>query len=289
MNLNCRERGYGELREAVIGVMLDAGENGVDSFDRLLNKTALELSRRDEATPAPPGSRRPAPGLHPNDSELALEIVWDLIRQGIVTFGLNAPNSGQPWLRCSRLGQRELGQGAHAFHDNSGFLRAVRWEAADVSPGSIVYLREAVSAFYMDCLLSACVMLGIAAENEFLRLLAAAKDSKAHGRYFSRIGDRLGVATKISQFKDAIRPIQGLLPGCATDEFDHNLSAMQSLIRTARSESGPQSGVLPPTRDQAHLYLQLFIPFARQAARLRQEFNDAAYPRLVRTRAVSTL
>jgi len=290
MNLNQRERGYGELREAVIDVMLDAGENGVDSFDRLLKKTALEMNRRDGETPARPrGSRAPEPGLHPNDSELALEIVWDLVRQGIVTFGLNEPNSGRPWLRRSRFGEHALRQGSHAFHNNTGFLKALRWEATDVSPDSIVYLREAVSAFYMDCLLSACVMLGVAAETEFLRLLGAARDSKAYGRYFSRIGDGLSIAAKISQFKDAIKPIQGLLPSCATDELDHNLSTIESIIRTARNESGLPSAVLPPSRDQVYLYLQLFIPFAKQAARLRQEFGEAAYPRLVRAPAASTL
>ena len=282
MHANLREHGYGDLREAVIDVMLEAGEAGLESLDRLLEKTAHELGKRDGPEAGRQRlSRGPAHKLHPNDAELALEIVWDLVRQGIVTFGFNASDPARPWLRRSRFGERALSQGPHPFHNNTGLLRALRWEAADVSPDSVIYLREAVTAFYMDCLLSSCVMLGVAAENEFLRLLSVARNSKAYGRYFARIGDGLSIAAKISQFREAIKPIEGLLPKSATDELDLNLKTIQSVIRAARSEPG-QSRVLPPSRDQMYLDLQLFIPFAKQAMRLRQELKAPAYPRLVR-------
>ena len=75
--------------------------------------------------------------------------------------------------------------------------------------------------------------------------------------------------------------MMSVLPNSATEELDHNLAVIQSMIRTARTESGQPSGSLPPSRDQVYLYLQLFIPFAKQAMQLRQELNEPAYPRLV--------
>src|SRR5208283_1064428 len=265
---------YGVLREIVIEVMLDAGEHGIHDFDKLLEKTALELRKRDALAFerqhfSQPGASR----LHPSDSEQVLEIVWDLVRQGILTFSLNASNPDWPRLRRSRFAESALRHGPQRFHNNTGYMKALRLEAADISPDSAVYLREAVTAFYMDCLLSTCVMLSVAAEGEFLRLLNVAKNSKTHGKYFSRIGDGQNIGAKISQFKEAIRPIQTLLTRAATDELEHNLDAIQSVIRTARNESGQPSGALPPSRDQVYLYLQFFIPFARQAMRLRQELN----------------
>jgi hypothetical protein len=134
----------------------------------------------------------------------------------------------------------------------------------------------------MDCLLTTCVMLGIAAEGEFLRLLSAAKNSMTYGQHFSRIGDGQDIGAKIAQFKDAIGPIRRQLPQAATDELDHNLDIVHSLIGAARGESGAPNGALPPSRDQVHLYLHLFVPFARQAKRLRQELREASYPRLAR-------
>jgi hypothetical protein len=59
-------------------------------------------------------------------------------------------------------------------------MKALRAEAIDVSPDAVVYLREAVAASYTDCLLSACVVLSVAAETEFLRLLEAAKNNKTY-------------------------------------------------------------------------------------------------------------
>ena len=283
MDSNRREHSYGELREAVIEVMLDAGHHGLNSFDGLLEKTALELDKRNELAAGPQHffSHGPASPLHPDDSQLVLEIVWDLVRQGILTFGVSASNLAWPWLRLSRFGEYALRHGSHRFHNNTGFMRALRSEAADISPEAVVYLREAVTAFYTDCLLSTCVMLSMAAESEFLRLLNVAKSSKTYGRHFSRIGDGLNVGTKISQFKEAIKPILTLLPKSATDELDHNLNTMQSVICIARNHAGQPTGARPPSRDQVYLYLQLFIPFAQQAMRLRQELNEPAYPRLV--------
>ena len=47
MNWNQTEHSYEELREVVISVMLDASNNGVDNFDKLLERTALELFKQD--------------------------------------------------------------------------------------------------------------------------------------------------------------------------------------------------------------------------------------------------
>jgi len=283
VDLNQREHRYGDLREVVIDVMLDASDNRMDNFETLLKTVALELDKRDGlATGRQRLSHGSASQLHPNDAELVLEIVWDLVRQGTLTFGLNQSNPCWPSLRLSRFGDYALRHGCYRFHNNTGFMKALRSEVADISPEAVVYLREAVSAFYTDCLLSACVMLSIAAESEFLRLLNIARNSKSYGRYFLSIGDEQNLGAKIAQFREAIKRITALLPRSATDELDQNLSMIQSVIRTTRNDLEQPSGALSPSRDQVYLYLQLFIPFAEQAMRLRRELNEPLYPRLVR-------
>ena len=47
MSPHQQEHGYEELREVVINVMLDANANGVDRFEKLLEKTALEFCKPD--------------------------------------------------------------------------------------------------------------------------------------------------------------------------------------------------------------------------------------------------
>jgi hypothetical protein len=157
----------------------------------------------------------------------------------------------------------------------------LRSEVTDVSPESIVYLEEAVAAFYSDCFLSTCVMLGSAAEIEFSRLLEVAKTSDTYGRYFSRIGDGLFIRSKISRFQEAIKPVLNFLPKSATNNLDLNLNTGQSLIGAARNDSGEPSGANPPSREQVYIYLQFFIPFAKQAMLLRRAFNEPVFPRPV--------
>ena len=284
MNSNQLEHSYEELREVVINVMLDSNNNGVDRFDKLLEMTALELYAEDEIEQT---QRDICCGrvdqLHPNDSELVLEIVWDLFRQGIVTLGSNVSNFGWPWLRLSRFGECALQHGPYRFHNKAEFMKALHSEATDLSCDALAYLREAVAAFYAGCLLSTCVMLSIAAESEFLRLLEVAKNSKTHGKYFSRIGDGLSIRAKILRFGEAIKPLLTLWPKSATDELAATLNTMHSFIRTARNESGRPSYANAPSRDEVYVYLQLFIPFAEQLMRLRRDLTEPDYPRLVPT------
>ncbi len=284
MHRNTIEHSYEELREVVISVMLETCTNGAEKFDKILEKTAIELFKHEARAQ---GKSSIALGsttqLSPGDADLALDIVWDLFRQGIITLGASAANPGWPWIRLSRFGDCALNQSPYRVHNKAGFVKALRSEVTDISPEAMVYYREAVGAFYMDCLLSACVTLSIAAESEFLRLLAVAKASESYGHAFSRIGDGMNIRTKIARFQDAIKPVLGLLPASATDELDNNFNLMQSLFRIARKESGQPSGAHPPPRDRVFVYLQLFIPFAEQLMQLRHQMSEPARPRLVRT------
>lgn len=278
---NQYDHSYEELRELIISILLNAPENGVNRFEKLLERTSLELFKQDAHEDEQNRfSYGAAIQLRPKDAELVLEIVWDLFRQGIVTIGLNPANPGWPWLRLSRFGECALQQGLYQFHNKAAFMKTLRSETLDISPDVALYLREAVAAFYTDCLLSTCVMLSVAAESEFLRLLAAAKNNRTYGKHFSQIGDGLSIRAKIMRFGEAIKPILTALPVSATCELGDALNMMQTIIRTARNNSSDPSGAHPPSRDQVYVYLQLFIPFAEQLMRLRRELAEADFPRL---------
>ena len=161
-------------------------------------------------------------------------------------------------------------------------MKALRSGAVDVCPEAVLYLREAVAAFYMDCLLSTCVLLGLAAEIEFLRLLHVAKNSQTYGNYFSRIGDGLHIRAKISRFQEAIKPILGLLPRAATEELENNLHIMQSLLASRKTIPGNRRAETAVARPGLCLSSTIYS-FCRAADAVRQELNEpvatAACPR----------
>lgn len=271
---NLHQHDYEEIREVVVDVLSKASTNGVNQFAGVLEHTARTLARRHNAPPLPTGMAYAGADsqLHPNDSNIVLEVVWDLFRQGVVTLGLNSSNPGWPWLRLSRFGQQALQhQSPFRFHDSSGFLKVLHAEVPDISAAAVVYLEEAVAAFYADCLLASLVMLGVAAEIEFLRLVEVAANSPTHGSRFLPVTKLPFIRAKITKFHELLNPIIKTLSQSATEDLEVNLTAIQSAIRIARNESGHPTGAKPPTREQVYMWLVIFVPFARQLMRLRKE------------------
>jgi len=207
---NLPQHSYEEIRETVIEIMLASSSNGVNQFQSLLEHVGRTFGAKHSAPSLPTGFAYPGAGsqLHPHDADLVLEVVWDLFRQGVITLGLNTANPWWPWLRLSRFGQHTLqGQKPYRFHDTSSFIALVRQEVPDISPEAVAYLDEAVASFYAGCLLAACVMLGVAAEAEFLRLVDVAVNSQTHGVVFKAVSKETFVRPKITKFQAALKPL----------------------------------------------------------------------------------
>jgi hypothetical protein len=142
----------------------------------------------------------------------------------------------------------------------------------DISPEAVVYLEEAVAAFSAGCLLACCVMLGVAAEAEFLRLLDVASKNATHGQKFGQAVKQNFIRHKITKFHDSLKPLLPALPQSASEDFDTNFAMIQSVLRIARNDAGHPTSA-NPQREQVYIYMQLFVPFARQLMRLRIALN----------------
>jgi len=271
------EHAYEELREIVINLLLDSPDNGAGKFETLLDKVARELLH-DEALDVAPvlATANIKAVLHPNDAELVLEIVWDLFRQGIVTFRVNAAKPGWPWIRLSRFGECALQHGTYRLHNKAAFLKAL--ERIDLTSEAILYLKEAVAAFYAGRLLSSAVMLGLAAEREFLRLLDIARTSRTYGRHFARIGDASNIRAKVAGFRQAVRPLLVHFADTTAEEVEVALNTISSIVRPVRGEVGEPSAAVSPSRDEVYVHLQLFVALAETLAGLNQGFADADHP-----------
>jgi hypothetical protein len=193
-----------------------------------------------------------------------------LFRQGFITLGMNDSNPNWPWFRLSHFGQQTLqSQNPYRFHDTASFLAMVKKEVPDISTEAVTYLDEAVAAFYAGCLLASCVMIGGAAEAEFLRLIDVAASSATHGSIFVPVKKLAFIRPKITKFHGLLKPLITTLPRSATEDLETNLTMIQSVLRIARNEAGHPTAATPE-REQVYVFLQLFVPFARQLMRLRK-------------------
>jgi hypothetical protein len=140
----------------------------------------------------------------------------------------------------------------------------------DLLPATQMYLEEAVAAFYSGCFLAATVMLGVAAEAEFLRLVDVANKNAKIGTSFDKAAKERFIKSKIEVFRKGLEPHLKSLPDSAKEDLDINLNAVQSIIRIARNEAGHPSGASPPSREQVYVNLQIFAHYANQVGRLRK-------------------
>jgi hypothetical protein len=273
---NLPQHSYEEIREVVIDVLLRR-ENTAFAPEQWGNLTTgvAEVFARRSIPSGQTFDRHERPRVDPRDAELIRDVFWDLFRQGFITLGLNDSNPNWPFFRLSHFGERTLqAQNPYRFHDTSSFLALVKSEVPDISDAAIAYLDESVSAFYAGCLLASCVMLGVAAEAEaeFLRLVDVAAASGQHGSSFSSVPKQTFIRQKIAKFQGALRPLLPSLPRDAAEDLDANFTAIQSILRTARNDAGHPTAKVPP-REQVYVFLQLFIPFARQLLRLRKALS----------------
>jgi hypothetical protein len=262
---NQPQHSYEEIRRVVVDILVGASPPN--------QWTSLMIGVAEKVANVTPGTY-PTPSLHPRDEELVRDAFWDLFRLGFITLGSNNSNPNWPWFRLSHFGQQTLkaNRPLH-FHDTTSFLTLVAKEVPDISSEAVQYLDEAVAAFYAECRLAACIMLGVAAEAEFQRLIDVAIQNAAHGGKFASIQKEKFIRQKITKFAIALKPLIPLFSKAATEDLDTNLSMVQSVLRVAPNDAGHPPLPIVPEREQVYVYLQLFIPFARQIMRLRQELK----------------
>lgn len=269
--MNSTQHTYEEIRDVVIDILLRREPVTYEPSQWVhLQIGVAEVFAGRESAPGQQqlyaGQQRP----NSHDAELIREVFWDLFRQGFITLGLDDSNPAWPFFRLSHFGQKTLlTQSPYRFHDTNSFLSLVEKEVPDISREAVVYLDEAASAFYAGCLLASCVMLGVAAEAEFLRLAETAAKSQAHGQKFAAVSQKNLIRQKITKFQDCLKPLTSALPHEATEDLDTNFLAIQSILRIARNDAGHPTGAAPQ-REQVYVYLQLFVPFARQLMQLRR-------------------
>ncbi len=259
------QHSYEEIRDVVIDVLLKRDPH-VNQFSIVLDRVALQLEQRH---PIPQRQVGVIDCLHKNDKALVLEVFWDLFRQGAITLGMDHVNNGWPWFRLSRFGETVLQQRPYRFHDTNSYLSMVKSAVPDLSPEAELYLEEGCAAFYADCLLASTVMLGVAAEAEFLRLVEVATASSKYGVYLAPVKKPKFIKEKNDLFHRGLKPYLKDLPRVCSEDFDTRILFIQSVLRIARNDAGHPSGSPPPAREQAYVNLQLFVPFARQLMKLR--------------------
>lgn len=212
------------------------------------------------------------PRLSNNDDLLFQEVFWDLFRQGIITLGFNRANNNFPFFRVSSYGKKILDlKNPYFFHDVSSYETIIKQNIPDIDDITLLYLKEAMQAFRSGCLLSASVMLGVAAEHSFEKLLVTISANPRYESRFKGIHKERSILPKLNKFKGIIDQHIGEFPPEIKEDLDTNFSGIIAIIRNFRNESGHPSGKII-SREQCFILLQLFIPYCKKIYQMNNFF-----------------
>ncbi len=263
---------YEEIRQCVLDVLAGRESGSYDPSQYLnLQVTVAEVFlRRENPGRKPVGESK----LSRYDRELFLEVFWDLFRQGIITLGLNDSNPNFPFFRVSANGKKILeGQEPYFFHDLSTYEKVIKENISNVDEITLIYLKESMQAFLSGCLLSSAVMLGVATEHSFLKLLDIIERNPDYVEMFKNAFTQRTILQKFNKFRNILDQIFGILPADVKEDLDTNLSGILSMIRNFRNESGHPSGKIIG-REQCYILLHLFIPCCRKIYELIEYFKS---------------
>jgi len=259
---------YEELRAAALDILSEREQVGYspDNYENLSLGLGEIFARREGRIQ--PGHHGATYHLDREDKELFLELFWDLFRQGLITLGMNDSNREFPFFRLTKLGrQLAVGGNSYFFHDVSSYEAAVRSEVPSIDEATVVYLKEAMQAFRSGCLLSATVLIGVAAEHTFLLLIDSVEVSPTWSPVFKAVSAERTLLTRFNKFRNILEQHLKTLAPEVREDLDTHLSGILSVLRTFRNSAGHPTGLIIG-REQVFVLLQLVIPYCKKQYQL---------------------
>ena len=198
--------------------------------------------------------------------ELAVEIFWELIVQGVVVPGGGGYVGQLPFYRVSDYGRTVLESAGVAPYYPQGYIDRIRGiSKACLGAVALGYLQEALNCFRHRCYAASVLLLGVATEAVFLEVCAAVQGSirdPKDARDFEKL-DMVKTKHRWIVAKYEALPA-GIRREHLPDGLDVTLKGVYDLIRRQRNELGhPQ--VVSPEIDREHAFalFQIFPTYVK--------------------------
>jgi hypothetical protein len=267
------DHSYEEIRQAALDILSGREETQYtnNQFVHFRNNVADLLRKREEQRIGQPIQNF---SFSVKDGNYFQEVFWDLFLQRIITLGTeNNPHESYPFFRLSSFGQQLIeNKDLYFFHDVSTYEAVIKQNIPDIDPVTMLYLKEAMQAFMSGCMLSSSVMLGVAAEHSFEKLLEIVTGNPKYEPVFKSVNKERSILPKLNKFKTILDQHIGEFPAEIREDLDTNFSGIIAIIRNFRNESGHPSGKII-SREQCYILLQLFIPYCKKIYQLKEFFK----------------
>lgn len=227
------------------------------------------VAAEKELIPITSGSEVKDARLNENEYMLALEVISNLMIEGVLMWGFNPSNPEPPFMSLTTYGKKVIESEDIVPHDPEGYLQAFKEKIPDVDDLILTYLTESIQTFRTNNLLASSVMLGVASEaafnilfDTFIVALTGPKKEK-----FEKLRNSISIKTKFDEIMKEIQRIKSELPTDVQENIDSELQGIFNLIRYQRNDTGHPTGKLV-TRDEMFMSLRLFRTFCNKLYQL---------------------
>jgi len=261
-----------ELKDAALAVLSGREKvhwERISQYSELERAAAEVLARREDRLMDWQQARLTRP-----DQVRFFDAFGDMLTQGLIVLGKDVANPRFPWFRLSPMGRRILEYGSlYFFYDVDSYEKTIKDQIPSIDDVTLLYLKEAMQAFRVGCLLSGTVMVGVAAEHTFLLLLEVVETSP-HAAKFRAVRKDRRLLRMVNRFWEVLSQHLAPLPGSLKEGLETEFLGIQNLLRQSRNEAGHPSGTVPG-REQVYILLNLFMPYCKKMYQLMDYFRPA--------------
>lgn len=250
-----------ELKE-----ILDENSKGITQMGHFVDCVRKEI---DQNTPIPDQE-----SLH----QYVFEIVNEWVRAGVLFFGRpDDPNTHAPWLTITEFGRECLQQENLLPYDPDGFVRELQNQVPSLDGITLMYLRESISTYNSEYLLSSTITLGVASEHIMLTLIEAFSESisdpSAKQAFKRRIAEK-SIYKKHEEFRRELDNYKTNLPQSLTRDLEVYLDQIFQFIRINRNQAGHPTGQAAGKK-VAYSNLQIFAEYSKRIIELIEYFDQS--------------
>lgn len=245
-----------ELRAVVFAVLKKTPHTHFRAVENDVRKASEDYERRDVL--------------------LLNEILWDLLRQGILAPGKNSLNPDLPFIHVTEYGTRSLDAGAIVAHDPDRYIDRLRESTGERAPEAVYEGARIGLLSYLDGRYAGSMVLLAHAAEQVLADLADALIRR--GRKVGRGTKRLEADRRLrSRLPEAVLKAIGgrLVPKDLSVEAEGQVAGLVELVRSARSEDGA-SRIPRGNRDIAQAHYLLFPDRCRFAYDAIRRLDEAS-------------
>lgn len=210
--------------------------------------------------------------------KLALEVMWQLVNEGIIVPGQDWYTPNFPHFNRTIYGEMVLETEPPSPYDPTGYLEQLTSKITVADSTVLAYLNEGLTTFRRGNLIASTVMLGIASERVFLLLcesmVEALKDSKEKDR-FEGILKRFPMKPKQDWMHSKIMSIEDSKPAGFPENATLMITAIYNYIRLQRNDLGhPRENPPNVKREEAYAFFQIFPSYYETAEAVRHYLSS---------------